>query len=125
MQASGESWASLARDLRALGYDAVDVAGCVRIHLPLTCSVTVEAGPDVPRLSPRFGPFERTTATWFTTGGFVLMLAFYLLVARPGLLLGLMLVAWLGELILDAYRYVLTESALGSIRSLLIARRPA
>ena len=50
-----ERLASLSGDLRALGFDAEDVAGCVRVRLPLWCSVTVESEPERIRFVPRFG----------------------------------------------------------------------
>lgn len=115
---------SLAQDLRVLGHDANEAGGRVRIRLPLYCSVTVELdGVGGIRCLPQFGFASRAAATWWTGLGIGLPAAIFSLV-DGSVGIGL-LVLWLGALAWDVYRYLLTESAISTARSLIIAKYAA
>jgi hypothetical protein len=116
-----EGLASLASDLRALGYDAEDVAGCVRVRLPLWCSVSFECGPDIIRFVPRFGYSSREG------GGTVNFVIFALLVGLSVFVpvATVMAASWLVVLLGDVTRYVLTESAMSAVRVLILTRGAA
>ncbi len=113
-----EGLASLASDLRALGYDAEDVAGSVSVRLPLWCSVSFECGPDRVRFVPRFGYSSREGATWVNLVMFTLLVGSSAFVPMLTPLAASYLVVLLG----DVTRYVLTESAMSAVRALILTR---
>jgi hypothetical protein len=126
---------SLAADLRALSYDVEDIVGGVRVLLPLSCSVTIECERDRLRLVPRFGYFARRGSISVDSVTFVLSVGLAVMAVThggtsafaaefaPGVALyaACSLVALLG----DVARYVLTESAIAAVRSLLIIKGTA
>ena len=116
-----ERLASLAGELRALGYDAEDVAGCVRVRLPLWCSVTVEGGPDRINFMPRFGFSSRDRTVWGNGLIFTLLVALSVFApfAAP------LAASWLGIMLGDIARYVLTESAMNAARVLMVSKASA
>ena len=116
-----ERLASLSGDLRALGYDAEDVAGCVRVRLPLWCSVTVEGEPDRIIFVPRFGFSSRDRTVWGNSLMFTMTVAlsvFFPVAAGVAAL-------WLGIMLGDIARYVLTESAMNAARVLMVSKASA
>jgi hypothetical protein len=116
-----EGVASLSGDLRALGYDAEDIAGCVRVRLPLWCSVTFECGPDRIRFLPRFGFSSRDRTVQGNFLMFTLLVGLSLFVP---VLAGLA-AAWLVVLLGDVVRYILTESAMNAARVVIVSRAAA
>lgn len=124
MKIAGHTPPSIAEDLRMLGYDVAVGERGLKIRLPLMCRVTVAFHEEAIRLLPEFGLFSRTAATWVTS----LMVVVLLIVvyrAEAGTLtqlgFGIVLLA-IGALVWDVYRYVVTESAIMTVRYLLIAR---
>jgi hypothetical protein len=111
----------IAADLRALGYDAQGVAGCVRIRLPLWCSVTFECGPDRVQFLPRFGFSSREGAVWADCFMFTLLVGLSVFVPVATALAASWLVVMLG----DISRFVLTESAINTSRLLILTRGAA
>ena len=113
-----EGLASLGGDLRALGYDAEDVAGCVRVRLPLWCSVTFECEPDRVRFVPRFGFSSREGAVWGNFLIFTLLVGLSVFVPVAAGLAA----SWLVVLLGDITRYILTESAMNAARVLIVTK---
>ena len=129
--------ASLAAELRALSYDAHDVAGCVRVRLPLWCSVTIECERDRVRLVPRLenSPLSREGSVLAHSAMFMLLVGLLILVATSGAASPLTVVAApslalfaassLVWLLGGVVQYILTESAIAAVRSLLIVKGTA
>jgi hypothetical protein len=122
---------SLSSDLRALGYDAEDIAGCVRVRLPLWCSVTFESGPDRIRFVPRFGFSSRDGAVRANFLMFTLLVGLSMVVpvatglaAFAPVTTGLA-ASYLVVLLGDIVRYILTESAMNAARVLIVSKAAA
>jgi hypothetical protein len=116
-----ERLASLSGDLRALGYDAEDVAGCVRVRLPLWCSVTFESEPDRIRFVPRFGFASRDGTVRANFVMFTLLVGLGVVAPSAAGLAASWLVVMLG----DIARYILTESAMNAARVLIVSKATA
>ena len=110
-----------------LGYDVAVGERGLKIRLPLMCRVTVAFHEEAIRLLPEFGLVSRTATTWGTLlmGGILLIVIY---TADAGTLtplgFGIILLA-MGALVWDVYRYVVTESAIMTVRCLLIAKHAA
>jgi hypothetical protein len=109
---NGERLRALSSALRRVGYDADDVAGCVRVRLPLWCSLTIEETADGIALIPRTGFVSREAAF---RGDFVMFLVFVAMsVFIP--VVGWLAASWLAVVLSDVARYVVTESAMSAVR---------
>ena len=110
-----------------LGYDVAVGERRLKIRLPLMCRVTVAFHEQAIRLLPEFGLFSRTAATWGTST-MVAILLIVVYTADAGTLMPLgfgIILLYMGALVWDVYRYVVTESAIMTVRYLLIAKHAA
>ena len=128
MKIALDSARPIADDLRMLGYDTTVEGGRLSIRLSWACRVNVEFQDDAVRFSVRFGFVSRTALAWGDSLSWAVL--FFFVVSRteaggdPQWGLGLIFLA-LGSAVWNVYRYIATESAINTVRYLILSRYAA
>lgn len=122
MEFSDEVMSSVLEDLHALGYDATADGTGFRVRLGFGYGVRVRRRGSRVRFHPYFGLASRTVAMWITS---LIVVSLFLAEwhGGPGWVEGSAAVLLaVGIVANDVYRYVVTESAVVTIRYLLVSR---
>lgn len=125
MKIADETAGLIAKDLRGLGYKVVPNSQGCKIQLPLWCSVMIMVQQDSIRFLPKAGRASLNTSTWGSL--LLLIVTFSIFSSNPEAASSN--IFWSGiiffsivDLVWGVYSYILTESAISTVRTLLISK---
>jgi hypothetical protein len=125
MKVADETAGLIVKDLRLLGYDVVPNSQGCKIKLPLWCSVMILFQQDSIRLLPKAGRSPLIASTWGSL--LLLIVTFSIVTSNPEMASmssvgsGIIFFSVI-DLVWGVHSYILTESAMSTVRNLVISK---